>query len=71
MVIEELDTVIEESLMELSYKYKKVDILGKKTKTVPYAGELSYDAIINIINSYLGKNDFMMLGKWEDNLLMR
>lgn len=63
LVIEELDPVIEEGLIELSYKHKKVDILGKKTKTVPCAGELSYQTISNLIDSYLGKYDLIALNE--------
>lgn len=55
LVIEELDPVIEESLLELAAKYgEKIVIYGKKTRHLPYAGEYSYKIVKSAIEKFLG-----------------
>lgn len=51
LVLEELDPVIEEALIELSFNHKRVNILGKKNDYVQCAGELDFDIVRNTIYS--------------------
>jgi len=55
LVFEELDPVIEESLLEIkaSNGYK-TSILGKKTGHLPYAGEYSYELVKSAIVKFMG-----------------
>ncbi|MTI48383.1 MAG: indolepyruvate ferredoxin oxidoreductase subunit alpha [Firmicutes bacterium] len=52
LVLEELDPVIEEALIELSFKNKKVDILGKKSNHIHYAGELKINYVKSVLEDY-------------------
>lgn len=55
LVLEELDPVLEEALIEVAYKNKlAVEILGKKTAHCPFAGEYSYEVILNAMADFLG-----------------
>jgi len=55
LVLEELDPVIEESLLELSAKNcGRARIYGKRTKHLPYAGEYSYELVRSAITKFLG-----------------
>ncbi len=54
VVFEELDPVIEEALIEVAYDNNLcVKILGKRTQTTPFAGEFSYDVILNVLKKTL------------------
>ncbi len=54
LVLEELDPVIEKNLILLCGKYhKKIKIMGKISKTVIAAGELSVEAAKNYLASFL------------------
>ncbi|KNY25596.1 indolepyruvate ferredoxin oxidoreductase subunit alpha [Pseudobacteroides cellulosolvens] len=55
LVFEELDPVIEESLLELkaSNGYK-ISVLGKKTGHLPYAGEYSYELVKTAVAKFIG-----------------
>jgi indolepyruvate ferredoxin oxidoreductase alpha subunit len=55
LVFEELDPVIEESLIELSaLNGGKPLIFGKKTKHLPFAGEYSYELVRTAIAGFTG-----------------
>ncbi|MGI5824626.1 MAG: indolepyruvate ferredoxin oxidoreductase subunit alpha [Bacillota bacterium] len=55
IVFEELDPVIEDALVYLcGKKHIKIDILGKRSGTVPNAGELSAVAVGNILAAAFG-----------------
>jgi indolepyruvate ferredoxin oxidoreductase alpha subunit len=55
LVLEELDPVVEESLLELTVKTGgKPYIYGKKTKHLPFAGEYSYELVKSAIYKFLG-----------------
>lgn len=58
LVLEELDPVIEESLLELSIKNcGKPHIYGKKTKHLSFAGEYSYELVKSAIYRFLGVDE--------------
>lgn len=55
LVLEELDPVVEESLLEIvASKGLKTSILGKKTGATPYAGEFSYELVRKAISDFTG-----------------
>ncbi|MDF2524566.1 MAG: indolepyruvate ferredoxin oxidoreductase, alpha subunit [Clostridiales bacterium] len=55
IVFEELDPVIEESLIELSALNEvRSKVIGKKTKDLPYAGEYSYEMVRSAIAKFAG-----------------
>lgn len=55
LVLEELDPVIEEGLCEIAFRNRiPVNILGKKTDVVPFAGEFTYDLVKKILFRLLG-----------------
>jgi indolepyruvate ferredoxin oxidoreductase alpha subunit len=55
LVFEELDPVVEESLLELTVKTGgKPHIYGKKTKHLPCAGEYNYELVKSAIYKFLG-----------------
>ncbi|MBM7581570.1 indolepyruvate ferredoxin oxidoreductase alpha subunit [Caldicoprobacter guelmensis] len=55
LVIEELDPIIEESMLEISAQnYGRPVILGKKTGHLPFAGEYNYQLVSSAINRFLG-----------------
>ena len=57
IVFEELDPVIEEALAETAFlNHLEVEILGKKTGTTPYAGEFTYNVILDALNRELSFN---------------
>lgn len=54
LVVEELDPVIEESLIEVCYYHGlDVRIMGKKTEHFPYAGEYTYEMVRKQLLSFL------------------
>ncbi len=56
MVIEELDTVIEDALTNICGKYDlSVKIYGKKSGHVQSAGENSVETVTAVLSAYLGK----------------
>lgn len=55
IVFEELDPVIEEALAETAFRYgMSPQILGKKTGTTPFAGEFTYNVILDIMAKEMG-----------------
>lgn len=55
LVLEELDPVVEEGLLELVARNNgKPEILGKKTKHLPAAGEYTYELVRKAIAAFLG-----------------
>ncbi len=55
LVLEELDDVIEQKLLETAGKYYiNVEILGKRTKNTPCAGEFSYEIAKQALADFLG-----------------
>lgn len=55
MVFEELDPVIEESLLELSaVSGKSIKISGKKTGHLPFAGEYTFEIVKDAILKFIG-----------------
>ncbi len=55
LVLEELDPVIEESLLELgALNGGKPRILGKKTGNLPFAGEYSYELVRTAVAGFMG-----------------
>lgn len=54
-MLEELDPVIEESLLQLSASNQlDVKIYGKKTNHLPFAGEYSFELVKGVIQKFLG-----------------
>ncbi len=58
LVVEELDPVIEESFLELAANCGgKPAIYGKKTKSLPFAGEYSFEIVKSAIIKFLGMEE--------------
>ncbi|MDP4092618.1 MAG: indolepyruvate ferredoxin oxidoreductase subunit alpha [Bacillota bacterium] len=58
LVLEELDPVMEEALIELSYASGgKQCIKGKKTGDLPFAGEYSFELVKSSINRFMGRQE--------------
>lgn len=56
IVVEELDPVIEEALTLIANKYHfYVTILGKKTHTLPFAGEFTYETVLKALRMEVRK----------------
>lgn len=54
LVVEELDPVIEESLMRLcGMHHIQLTIKGKHTQHLPFAGEYSYELLVQTLSQYL------------------
>ncbi|MEI6100985.1 MAG: thiamine pyrophosphate-dependent enzyme, partial [Eubacteriales bacterium] len=55
LVLEELDDVIEQKLLETAGKYHiNTEILGKRTRNTPCAGEFSYEIAKKVIAGFFG-----------------
>ncbi len=55
LVVEELDPVVEESLLQLSASnLLNVRIYGKKTNHLPFAGEYSFELVKDAVQKFLG-----------------
>ena len=58
LVIEELDPVVEESLIELAASNAgKPAVLGKKSGKLPFAGEYTFEIVRNAVVEFLGITD--------------
>lgn len=58
LVIEELDGVIEEALVNICGKHHlDINILGKETASLPYAGEYSYSLIKKAILNFMEESE--------------
>lgn len=54
LIVEELDPVIEESLITLCGKHNiNLKIYGKYTKNLPFAGEYSYEILLSALSKFL------------------
>ncbi len=55
LVLEELEPVVEEGLMETAYQCRMdVEILGKKSGHCPWAGEYSYEFVLDMLAGLIG-----------------
>ncbi|OQB14310.1 MAG: indolepyruvate ferredoxin oxidoreductase [Firmicutes bacterium ADurb.Bin193] len=69
LVVEELDPVIEESLIETAYKNKfDIKIFGKKTDSLPFAGEYSFDTVARALEAFTGESIDMPRVPQAENL---
>lgn len=67
IVFEELDPVIEDALIYICGKKKiNLEILGKRTGTVPNAGELSTMVVSSILDKTFGLNMSVLYSEYND-----
>lgn len=66
LVIEELDPIIEEALIEVSYLYKKVPVYGKKSLHFPKTGEYSLELVDKVIKKFLDADERELMDKSID-----